>query len=184
MIKNDYIVELDLEFDYHKLKKVITNAKENKLKGLRSPGLKDHQYLVNEFEYMKSIHPQYPFLCSVFNIYDLPPGRGMPIHLDAGRDCTINIPITGTENTWTVFYKFIDSVDNASLEYSDKSVWNTIKPEEVEEVFRFTLTRPTLVNTGSAPHKVENNSAVKRIIISWSVLPEFTFQDVKQLLGY
>jgi hypothetical protein len=181
MIKNDFVIELDLELDparFMETLEIIKNIKDSPTR----KNLKAHQFLVNDFPYLKNLHVQFPFLASIFNIYYDTPGRHIPLHIDAGRKCAINIPIMGTENTWTVFYKLINS--DSDLPYNDGLVVYDVSENQAEEVFRFTLARPTLVNTGSAPHKVENNSAVNRIIISWSVLPEFTFQDVKQLLGY
>lgn len=182
MIKNDYITELELEFDYDKLKEVVAIATDSNFRVRQPSSLKSHQFLVNEFEYMKGIYSKFSFLSPVFNIYNLQPGRGMPIHLDAGRDCAINIPIVGTENTYTVFYKFINQTDGVDNIVTD--VWSTIKRDHVQEVFRFTLTRPTLVNTSNFPHSVENNSIIPRVVISLSVSKKITFQNVNQILGY
>lgn len=165
MIKNKFIHELDIDLDIDYLYNITVN--NNTINGLPS-----HHRIVCEDAYLTTIKNKYPFLSSIFNVYKHAPGYSLPIHIDADRFCALNIPISNTENSSTIFY---NKPDNVTLEYDSERILNRVKTS-VEECFRFTLRKPTLINT-TYPHNVVNNGPHTRIIISWSVLKPISFQE-------
>jgi hypothetical protein len=168
MINNNYVHELDLDLDIDYLKTKIHNVdSENG----------EFQQLIEEDSYFNNLKLSYPFLSSKFNIYCSLPKSSIPLHVDANRNCALNIPLENTKRSFTVFYKFIEP---PILEYNDKFIFNNVR-SKVEETFRFTLTKPTLINN-AVPHSVINYSSNQRIILSWSILPEYTFDQVKNIL--
>jgi hypothetical protein len=167
MINNEYVYELDLDLDIDYLKTKIHSTLENG----------EFQQLIEDDAYFNNLKSLYPFLSSKFNIYCSLPRSSIPLHVDANRNCALNIPLENTKRSFTVFYKFIES---PVLEYNSKFIFNNVK-SKVEETFRFTLTKPTLINN-AVPHNVINYSSNQRIILSWSILPEYTFDKVKEIL--
>jgi hypothetical protein len=165
MIQNNFIHEFDLNLDIEQLTKIALNAES-------VTGRPSHHRLVTDNPYTMYLKNKYPFLSPVFNVYNFIPGRVLPIHTDADRLCAMNIPICYTEDSFTMFYS---KDPNAQLEYDEQRIINYVK-SRVEEVFRFTLTRPTLINT-TYPHSVVNNGTDTRVIISWSVLRPMTFEE-------
>lgn len=162
---NDIIYELDLDLDIDHLADIALN-------GIAPDGAPSHHRLVSSDTYLQQIKNRYSFLSGVFNVYKHPPGYSLDIHIDADRFCAINIPICNTQDSMTMFY---DKNDSAELQYDSRRILNLVK-SATKECFRFTLTKPTLINT-SYPHSVINNSDQTRIIISWSVLRPMTFQE-------
>jgi hypothetical protein len=106
----------------------------------------------------------------------LPPWRSIPLHVDANRGAAFNIPIDNTINSSTIFYEF---VEDPIFEYDSKNIFNLVR-SKVNEIFRFTLLEPTLINN-SVPHMVVNNSNKARVILSWSIKKEYTFEQAKEL---
>jgi hypothetical protein len=100
------------------------------------------------------------------------------VHVDAARNCALNIPIINTENSHTIFYKTNNNLETKEI---SKRVYHLIS-SEVSEVFRFTLTEPTLINT-KMPHGVLDSGNQNRIIMSWSVNDNYTYNDIKKILG-
>jgi len=169
MINNEYVCELDLDLDIDYLKTKTYNVDSTN---------GEFQQLINEDSYFNNLKLQYPFLSSKFNIYHSLPKSNIPLHVDANRNCALNIPLENTKESFTVFYKFVES---PVFEYNNKFIFNNVK-SKVEETFRFTLYKPTLINN-AVPHKVINYSSNQRIILSWSILPEYTFDQVKSILN-
>jgi hypothetical protein len=165
MIRNDIIYEFDIDLDIDQLRDLALNTES-------IPGMPHHHRLAQDNDYTISIKNKYPFLSPLFNVYKFVPGRVLPIHVDADRFCAINIPISHTQDSVTMFYS---KDTNAQLEYDAQRIINYVK-SPVDEVFRFTLSRPTLINT-TYPHSVINNGTDTRVIISWSVLRPMTFQE-------
>jgi hypothetical protein len=135
-------------------------------------GRASHHRMVHDDPYMMSIQNQYPLLSNVYNIYPLLPHCGIPLHIDSSRSCALNIPIRGTEDTYTIFYKEDGPL---KLEYDDKRIYNLVK-SPVVEVFRSTLTKPLLINN-TIPHKVTNHKNTMRLTLSWSLQLDVTFQQ-------
>lgn len=172
MEKNSYIYELDLDLNIEYLKEmVLDNLVDGNLKSAA------HHRLVKDDAYLTEIKNQFPFLSPIFNLYQFPAGIGLPVHIDGNRFCAINIPLYNTENSSTIFY---DIDDNAQLEYDERLILTRVKGS-LTETFRFTLTRPTLINN-SKPHSVINTGSETRIIISWSVLKPMTFEECVRCL--
>lgn len=171
-INNEYVCELDEELDIVYLKEVIHKMNTNYK-------LLPHQNLVDADEYLSSIRKKYPFLSSLFNVYQTAPGRSIPLHVDSKRNCALNIPIMNTENSFTLFYKFKQGT-NIELKHIPERVYDLIE-SPVEEAFKFTLTKPSLVNN-SVPHKMLNFGDKTRIIISWSVQEQYSFEEIKNQL--
>lgn len=169
MLNNDFAYELDLYLDKDQLTKLALDPNPV------IEGILPHQRLVELDPYMTYLKEKFPFLSSMYNVYDCRPGIHIPLHVDAARDCAFNIPITGTEDSHTVFYKF---KENENSEFLSSRVYNVVK-SAVEEDFRFTLRRPTLINN-SVPHEVINGNH-RRVIISWSVKKDYSFAQAKEL---
>jgi len=173
VIRNNFICELDITISNKILKDVIdTDQLVN--------GMFKHQRLVENNKHLANIRNQYSFLSPVYNLYKFEPEQIVPIHIDAGRFCAINIPICNTENSDTIFY---EKNENAELEYDEKRILHYVK-SPVKESFRFTLTRPTLIDT-SFPHSVVNYGKETRIILSWSISKPLTFEEVSnKVIGF
>lgn len=172
MINNNYIYELNDCFYVAYLKNIVHSMKT-------SHSLLPHQNLVDSDSYLSSIKKKYPFLSSVFNVYQTAPGRAIPLHIDSKRSCALNIPLINTEDSYTVFYKFKDGTDTI-LKNVPERVYDLVE-SPVEETFKFTLTNPALVNN-SVPHKMLNFGNKTRIIISWSVQQQYSFEEIKYQL--
>jgi hypothetical protein len=161
----NYIYETKLDLDMVQLRKLVDeDVGQNTYHA--------HHRLVKNSQYLSSIKDRLPFLSPVYNIYYFEAGRVVPTHIDGNRYCTLNIPVYNAEQSHTIFYETPES-DN--LEYDDKRILYYVKTP-VKELFRFTLTKPTLVNT-THPHGVINNGDQTRVIISWSVLKPMTFEE-------
>lgn len=171
MINNEFIYQPDIDIDLEYIKKMVT---DNQFK--HQKGLAGHQRMVSDDPYMSSVKKRFPFLSKMYNIYTVYGKGTIPMHVDAARDCAFNIPIKGTEQSDTIFYKF---KEDPVLEYNKERVYNLVK-SEVEEVFRFTLLKPTLIDN-AIPHEVINHGLSTRIILSWSVNKEYSFEQAKEL---
>lgn len=169
MLNNNFAYELELYLDKEHLAKIALDPNP------KTEGILPHQRLVELDPYMSYLQKKFSFLSSMYNVYDCRPGVNIPLHVDAARDCAFNIPITGTEDSHTIFYKFKEA---ESSDYLSSRVYNVIK-SSVEEDFRFTLRRPTLINN-SVPHEVINGNN-RRVIISWSVKKNYSFAQAKEL---
>lgn len=167
MESTDCIFEPDIDLDLDKIKNVVFESQFSSDKTLDA----EHHRIVSNYPYLKEIQTQYPFLSNTYNIYTLPGMRMIPLHVDAQRSAAFNIPIKNTKDSETIFYKY---TEDPILEYDSKNIFNRIK-SDVKEVFRFTLLKPTLIKN-SIPHMVINNSIEPRIILSWSVNKEYTFE--------
>ena len=174
MIDNDFVYELGIDWDLDEFRRIVS------ANCLPVPGLQGHQRLVSTSEYMTSLQKKFPFLSNLYNIYRTTPGysiNSIVPHIDAKRKCAINVPIENTEDSFTIFSDF---VGEPKLKFVPEFVYHRIESELTEE-FRFTLSRPTLINN-SVPHSVELNSNKIRVILSWSISDKYDFQDIKNLL--
>ena len=173
MIDNEYAFTPLIELDLARLKQ-ITLANLN----TRVPGLASHQRLVSSDEYLFSLNNKFPFLSNLYNIYETPQRYVTPVHVDSARFCALNIPIINTENSYTVFYKPSDELVSTKITHRAYHLVNS----NVTEVFRFTLTSPTLINT-KIPHGVLDSGDETRIIISWSISDQYSYEETKNLLS-
>lgn len=173
MINNNYAFSPEIDFDINKIRQIVLSNLNVSI-----PGMASHHRLVETSDYLMSLRNKFPFLGSVYNIYATSQSYITPIHIDAARNCALNIPIINTENSHTVFYKLLSPLESKKIE---ERIYHLIN-SDVEEVFRFTLTKPTLINT-KAPHGVFDSGNSTRIILSWSVLDSYNYFDVRKLLG-
>lgn len=169
MIDNQYIHELDIDLDFSY---IIELVKKNQYKII--DGMASHHRKVSDDEYMTYVREKYPCLSQTYNIYTMQPGIGLPMHIDARRSCAFNIPISGTDDSYTIFY---EPVKDLTFDFDPVKIYNVIT-SEVVETFRYTLTRPVLINN-SGPHRVDVKGSNDRVILSWSASPEFNFEQTK-----
>ena len=167
MINNDYVCELNLDLDYAVLKNLA-------LTSFASGGLRSHQRRVNDYDYLKSLRSKYTVLGDLWNVYRFQPNTGLGTHIDWSRKTTLNIPLEGTEESITRFYKFPEKFK--ILPREEQALFHFNMAGEFEEVFNFSLLKPSLVKT-DIPHSVLA-SKVPRLIISWSI-PELTFEEAR-----
>ena len=167
MIRNEFIYELDIELDMDYITNLVTKKQDESVNGRAS-----HHRMVCDDPYMMSIKNRYPLLSDVYNIYPLLPYCGIPLHIDSSRSCAFNIPIQGTEGTYTVFY---EKAGPLKLEYDERRIYNLVK-SPVDEVFRSTLIRPLLINN-TIPHEVINHKNTMRLTLSWSLNLNVTYQQ-------
>jgi hypothetical protein len=169
MTENNYIFELGINFDVSYLLNLVSNYKKD-------PSLLKHQRLVENDEYLNSIKNKFQILSPIWNFYDFEPSRTLNCHIDSERSCALNIPLTGTLHSSTMFYNL---PINAVLEYDNTRKLNWVNNyNEDDKVFEFTLIQPTLINN-SVPHSVKNGPS-RRIIISWSITKDITFEQAKE----
>jgi len=169
MIDNEYAYEIDFNFDLIYLENLVLSwAKKNK-------ELKRHQRLVEEDTYLNSIKEKFPLLSSIWNYYDIFPFSVLEPHIDAKRYCALNIPIRGTAGSTTSFYKL---KGESKLRYDNDRVLNWVD-SDIEKVYEFELTKPTLIKN-DIPHSVVNGPT-RRIILSWSISIDYTFEEAKKI---
>jgi hypothetical protein len=169
-----YIYQPSIKLDYNYLKSlalVPTNVAVS-----NNNSKIEHHRLVENDQYMTAIRNNFPFLSSRYNVYKTSEMRPIPLHIDSERNAAFNIPILNTEKSSTIFY---EELEEPKLEYVPDRVYNLIK-SKVNEVFRFTLLTPTVINN-SVPHMVVNRSVEPRIIISWSISKEYSFLEAVEL---
>jgi hypothetical protein len=165
MIDNEYVCELSLDLDYELLTQIALSSNSE-------PGLQGHQRNVMHYEYLKSLQSKYTILGSLWNVYTFRPNNGLGPHIDAKRLTTLNIPIIGTTESITRFYKFSE---NPNKEFIPTQALYRIE-QPGPEVFNFVLLKPTLINT-AIPHSALAGN-VTRHIISWSI-PTLSFGEAK-----
>lgn len=169
MINNEYAYEVDFDFDLDYLENlIVTWTKKTK-------ELKRHQRLVEEDQYLNSIKEKFPLLSSIWNYYDIFPFAVLEPHIDARRYCALNIPIRGTTGSKTSFYKLIN---DPKLRYDSDRVLNWVD-SGLEKVYEFELNKPTLIKN-DIPHSVVNGPT-RRIILSWSISIDYTFEEAKKI---
>lgn len=166
MIDNEYVFETNLELDVAYLSKL-----KNK-----TAFLKDHQNIVGDDPYLQSIQKQFPFLSTVWNVYDVSRFTKLMPHVDAQRKAALNIPLFGSDGSTTSFYK---NSNDYEYVYDDSKILHWVHGQLAPD-FSFTLLRPTLINN-SAIHSMTNGSN-RRAILSWSVVEGISFEEAKQLL--
>jgi hypothetical protein len=163
MISNKFIHETNFDFDLKYIRNIVLSKSKDK----------SHQNNVNQDSYLSELQKCYPFLSPTYNIYVTKPFGIISPHVDAARNVALNIPISGTEGSQTIFY---DYIQEPVFYNSDFYVAKFINSKQIKEVYKFELRRPTLIDT-TLPHSVKA-SKYERIILSWSTLPEYKLQDL------
>jgi hypothetical protein len=171
MLDNQFVYEIPAQFFNMAYLKLLVRQ----LQFERVQGLAKHHRRVADDPYLLSLQQRIPVLSDLFNIYTLEPGKGLPIHTDANRQCALNIPISGTEQSITSFYS---SASNTTSVYNEKLIVNEIT-SHVVPVFSYTLAVPSLIDN-SIPHSVQVYGTVPRITISWSIRDGVTMTEAKE----
>lgn len=169
MIDNEFIFETEYTFNTVYLLDLVKQSIAHK-------NTKQHQRLVKDDLYLTSIRQQLPILSSIWNFYKIEPYADIPVHIDAQRNCAFNIPLQGTDQSATAFY---ESVGPENLVYDPTRVLHWAK-HDLEKVFEFSLSQPTLIKN-DVPHGVINGPH-QRIILSWSINKDFTFEQAKIII--
>jgi hypothetical protein len=173
-LPDDYIFLPELDLDLDLIKQIVMRNLK-----IRSPGLGVHQRLVSKEPYLEQLQIRYPWLSSIYNIYSTRWDHVTPVHVDSHRACALNIPISNVEGSSTVYYS---AVKDSASEFVEERSYHVINGS-LTETFRFCLSQPTIINT-QFPHSIEHNGIPRnRIIMSWSVISDYTFHDIKRLLG-
>lgn len=171
-MSSKYIYYPPINFDMGKIRDIVNRNLNSQI-----PGFATHQRKIETEPYLLELKKQYPFFSNLYNIYTTPPGYITPIHICPGRGCAINIPITYTEDSHTIFYDLPGTVEKT---YSVDRIYEIIESEAIE-VFRYTLDRPTLMNT-QHPHGVIGGPARARTIMSWSIDLDWGYEKTKAYL--
>lgn len=171
MINEKYIFRPNLELDISKLTEIVFRNLN-----LMEPDLATHQRYTDKESYLTELRERYPFLSKIYNIYPTPPGYKVPIHICPNRGCALNIPIQYTEDSHTIFY---EPKEEIKMIYDVPRIYHIIESDMVE-VYRYTLEYPVIMNT-KLPHSVSGGPKMTRIILSWSIVPEY--EETKKLVG-
>jgi hypothetical protein len=169
MIDNEFIYETSCTFNTMYLLNLVNQSIAHK-------SIKQHQRLVKDDPYLTSIRQQIPMLTPIWNFYKLEPYAMIPVHVDAQRNCALNIPLQGTDQSKTSFY---NSIGPENFVYDSTKILHWAK-HDLAKVFEFNLTQPTLIKN-NVPHGVINGPH-RRIILSWSITLDFTFEQAKLIL--
>lgn len=169
-MSEQYIFYPDLDIDFNKVKEIVIKNMWKRVEGLAS-----HQRRVRDEPYLESIREKYPFLSQLYNIYTNAPSYHVPIHICPERGCALNIPVIYTEDSYTIFYEGND----LKKQRSDTRIYDIIE-SDVTEVFRYTLTKPVIMNT-MLPHSVIGGPLRPRTIMSWSILT--SYEETKRLVS-
>jgi hypothetical protein len=117
-------------------------------------------------DYLKSVMDMFPFLGGWLNIYHTGPSGYIPLHIDGHRDAAFNLPITGCDETsQTIYYEPVGELEKV---YKENERHYRVFGE-MREVYRFALTRPTLIRNDVAHDVKRFNATGTRIIASWGI---------------
>jgi hypothetical protein len=172
-MNNQYIFYPKMDLDLDKLQDIVRRRLVDFV-----PGMATHHRKVEDEPYLIELREKYPFLSSVYNIYTTAAKYVTPIHICPNRSCALNIPITYTEDSHTVFYEI---PENANSRYNPDRIYHVINSKAVE-VFRYTLDRPVIMNT-LLPHGVFGGPKQDRTIMSWSITFDYSYDQLKEMLG-
>lgn len=171
LINEDYIFIPNIKLNLDTLTEIVFRNLH-----ISEPDLASHQRYVNKEPYLIFLKNQYPFLSNLYNIYPTPPNHTVPIHICPNRGCALNIPIQYTEDSFTVFYTPKEEIKKT---YIIPRIYHIIE-SEMEEVYRYTLDRPVIMNT-LLPHGVFGGPDNTRIIMSWSIIT--SYEKTKNILN-
>jgi hypothetical protein len=172
-MNNKYILIPSLDLDIEQIKDIV---KRNI--NIRVPGLASHHRLIKNEPYLEKLKEKYYFLSSVYNIYNTQWDYTTPVHIDSNRYCALNIPIENVKGSYTVYYELNDELISDLV---PSRAYSIVESEKIEK-FRFTLEKPTIINTKIPHNIIHNTTKSNRIIMSWSVNENYTFDDVKKIL--
>jgi hypothetical protein len=173
MLSNQFVHELDsslINLSYIRTLALKQLEKETVTDGYTRINVSDDQYL-------SEIRSRFPFLTDWFNVYQMGPNGGTPVHIDAHRKAAFNIPIEGCDTTSAVVY--YDSADGNEIKkwYKENERHYRVT-SQLKEIYRFSMVLPTLVRN-DIPHSVERaNGKTRRVIGSWGTIG--TFEECKQ----
>lgn len=173
-MNNQYIFYPNMILDLDKIKAIVERRQRDTI-----PGMATHHRLVEDEPYLTELKNQYPFLGPIYNIYRTAAGYVTPIHICPGRSCALNIPITYTEDSHTVFYEI---PEDTNPQYNKTRIYQVINSGAVE-VFRYTLTEPVIMNT-LLPHGVFSGKKEERVIMSWSIGFDYSYDQLRQMLSH
>lgn len=152
-----------IDFDYDILREIANSPKNPSTELLR------HHRKVDDYPYLVEIRKRYPFLSDIINVHRMVVDT--PIHVDTGRNCTLNIPLMNTETSETITYEG----EIFETAFASNSNYNKVISGNLTEIHRFTLDRPTLFNT-TLPHAVNINNQV-RLTLGWTIPRPITFEE-------
>lgn len=173
---NNYVFEMP-DFDTDEvLQQALKNIPDNWHE-------QDQDKIVVEFK------SKYDWLGNRFNIYQLKKGS-WPIHIDLGRNCSLNIPVKNCNETkvtrfykargdlelGTVYDSFSEAKPKVELKTTDQIGFVT---SNLELDFEHVLTVPTIIRN-DVPHDVINFNNDVRVIISWTC--NYDWETTRRLL--
>jgi hypothetical protein len=165
---NEYIYYPKILLDFYYLRNLVERQKDS------IPGMERHHRRVEDDSYMTSIRNMIPILSPVYNIYNFGPNKPLRPHIDADRMAALNIPLSNTEGTHTILYDSVNTIE----EYDNTLIINNIiNIDNIVERFRFTLDRPTIINTKKIHAVTHDTQTNNRVTISWGFLSDVTFDD-------
>lgn len=170
MNNNDYAFTPTFELNVTEIRKIVFSRL---MQHRPPPELASHQRWVSREPYLVELQQQYPFLSDIYNIFRTDALHPVPAHQDASRSCALNIPVQYTEDSHTIFYRALTPQQH----FIEERVYNLITGP-CEELWRFTMTEPTVINT-AVPHAVITGPHRERIIMSWSVREGYTYEDLR-----
>lgn len=132
-----------------------------------------HHRKIDDHPYLLELKTRFPIFSDIYNLYNIRLAELEP-HQDADRQCALNIPVLNTQDSDTIFYSRGDN--GIDTKYHQRRIYDEFSPEELREEYRFTLLEPTIINTQEI-HSVIHRGVGRRIIFSWSILPEYSFED-------
>ena len=126
--------------------------------------------------YLSQVRSRFPFLGTWLNIYHTKPTGHIPLHIDGYRLAAFNIPISGCDQTsQTIFYQPRAGSEFTTWYKDDERHFRV--EGEIEEIYRFALTRPALIRNDVAHDVRRFNATEIRIIASWGCAG--TFEECK-----
>jgi hypothetical protein len=161
-----------MNLDLDKINEIVMRRQKDSI-----PGMATHHRRVDDEPYLVELRNRYSFLGPLYNIYTTAAGYVTPIHICPGRSCALNIPVFYTEDSHTVFYEI---PEDASIQYNKTRIYQVINSSAIE-VFRYTLTEPVIMNT-LLPHGVFGGHKQERIIMSWSIDFNYSYDQLRQML--
>lgn len=171
-MNNQYIFYPKIDLDLRTIKKIVYKHLNKPI-----PGTATHHRLVKDEPYLMELQQKYPFFSDIYNIYPSHPNAVIPLHICPDRSCALNIPIQYTEDSHTIFYE----LDKEDFTYNEERIYKVFA-SKANEVFRYTLTDPVIMNT-LLPHSVTGGPKRMRIIMSWSIKFNVTYEDLRKQYG-
>ena len=172
-MNNQYIFTPKIDLDLNLIKQIVYRRLNRFI-----PNTATHHRLVKDEPYLVSLKNKYPFFSDIYNIYPTRPSYVTPIHICPNRSCALNIPIQYTEDSYTTFYEIDESTE---ISYNEERIYDVIE-SGAKEVFQYTLTEPVIMNT-LLPHGVVGGPKNTRIIMSWSITFDVTYEQLRATYG-